>query len=629
MPLAVADTIGVQNEGADASKTAQDVLHIVVAENQAAQRAIARDVLLHEVFPNTSLEIHEAANGVEARRIIDTLIAENRGDIFLLTDLHMDERGNDPERNGDSLIAGLVRDKVHIPLAVASGTIALQRARLLQEGHGGIPFLNKDAFSTVAPRDERTILIERIRNIAQGQPPSPITVPQLAYLRRVTQEAMNVPGMHLLIDAIKSETRKILQNHRETINHIDGSAILDVHGLYDGDASLNVHEYKNALQLFIERVRRTHAHTHAVLLQDLTFLQSFINDAYRSLRNEEKTVEVITTLQSLCTRIMELSGRNITCATKIAELRMPGNPVALYHILTTILQNALAHGNGDIEVEVMDNGLIRVWNATESDLSFAIMNGKVTEGELPKTSTSRSGSGTGIRALLQLCEAQHLKVSMYPYNGGVTTTLPTGVKGTVKKQYLTDAPTREPTVPFGIIGFICHDGKPQHTFEENEKNCPSVFAVRYLEFSQNLAFPGDEVIPPFFEECVKKYDFAFSQMSICFLHMSIIGCHRLIAPLQQRYPHITFCPVTHEPSGMKKIAEEWIAGGSSFQEHMLLPGAIESHIAAGDPASAEEVNREFFRTDFSGNVLTTLARIAQRLALKRSEEKGDGTATEV
>jgi signal transduction histidine kinase len=621
MPLVLSNNLSGAATKSGFVDIQQTSLHVVIAENQAAQRAIARDLLIHEVFTGRNIEVHDAKDAVNARMIIDELIAEGHN-VFCLLDLHMDETGKSPELNGDSLVEGLITDDVRIPVAIASGTISHKRARLLLEGLDGLTFLNKDAFSMEADPEERKLLAQRILKAAEQFDVTTITREQLGYLKLIVAEGMNVPKMHVLVDTIKSETRKILRFHSDELKMIDGGvALLEVHGLYDGDASLNIHEYKNSLQLFIQGVQ-SDSNPPTTLLEDLILLQSLINNTYRALVQCEEGIDIASVLRSLCDRLSKLSGKDISFRSKVQSFTVPGDPAAIHHLLSNVLHNALAHGTGKVDVEIQKNGVVRVWNATDTTLPFSILNGKI-EGELPENSTSATGSATGIREMMRICNEQNFQFGICPYNDGVTTFFSTGVTPKTERMYFTDAPLREPTVPYGIVGFLSHDNEPQKTFEHNEFSCPQEFAIRYLNIQESFTkfLMGGEGGERFVELCKKYFDNVFSNMSICFVHGNIIICDRLTNALHKRYPQITFMPVSHEPGGMKKDASERFRSGKMMNPNIIHPSMLAALVKPEDPSTPDEVMSETYQTVYSASVFKTLIAIAHRRAFERTEDE--------
>ena len=623
MSILVADPPpGTEYECFDVATT--QTLHVVIAENQAAQRAVIRDVLVSEIFAEEDIEIHEAVDALEARETIDALRSE-RQRVFCLIDLHMDETGERPELNGDALLEGLIRDSVAVPFAICSGTIAHERARLLQQGFDGLTFVEKGAFSPAVNSLNRELLTQRVRRAADESDVTRVTTEQLVYLQRVVKQGMNVPRMHLLVDTIQSEACRMLQRHRDVIENIErGTEFFTVHGLYNGDASQHVHEHKNALNLFIERIKRQ-AEPPMTLLRDLTLFQSLINNLYSALVDQQQSVDVASVLRDLCNRLTQLSGRDIHCKSRLASFEVPGDPMAMHHLLSNILQNAVVHGCDFIEIDIDDKGTIIVRNEVEELLPFRIIAGEV-EGVLPVGSTATGGSGTGIAAMRKLCDELGFEFGMYSGGGSekyVEVFVETNIVPRNTAEYKSDVPEREPRVPYGHIGFICHDEKPRETFQDNEGNCPEGCAFRYIDLPgiEESILRDDDGDKQLVEYCVEQYDEVFRNMSVCFIHDNLVALDRFTRVLCEQYPHLSIVPVSHEAEGMKGFIAERIADKGSLDNPNIL--TLEEQLAnvqPDDPATVEALMDYSYRSYLPASVLQTIVAIARRRALKQSTD---------
>jgi hypothetical protein len=335
-----------------------------------------------------------------------------------------------------------------------------------------------------------------------------------------------------------------------------------------------------------------------------------------SLRNNETSVEIVSMLESLCKKLSELSGKKIGFDTEVHKLHGSADPTTVHHILSNMLQNALAHGTGEIEVTVEINGCVRVWNKADREIGFTLIGGQLLDGELPTVSTTSTGSGTGLRSILEACNASRgaLSFSMHNAKNGIVTEL--NLQEFSIPEQETDIATREPTVPFGMISFICHDNDPRSTFSKNEKICPAGHAFRYLDCPNSL-LRGSGNMAEDLTRFIALNHAELSRTSLCVLHMNTLMIDALIEPLQELYPHITFLPASHEPAGLDTYLQRLAIKGR-IPSHVLLPQVIEGSVQPNDAATEKQVRDSLFGVTFTRGVFETILAIAQRAAEKNA-----------
>lgn len=598
--------------------------HVIVADDVPGYIDLVSSVIQSECFGQVgdpSVQIVRAQNGLEALDLVRE-IRSLGGNPAISADLHMDPSGLMPEHNGDRLVAQLYVDCPSTPFALVTGTIADPRRTEVAFALEGVTIIDKDALSPLAPPEVHSLAVQRLRRALCE--PSPVIEPlAFAALGKLTTAPFDVEESALLI----AEAKARLHAAFVPCPHLPQKypLLLEVipHGLFRGDTTSNVHNFKNVFRLVVTQLTGAAERDSQLrmLLDDLEQILGWLTKSYAALFAPKDPVNVTAAVSQLVDsklRAMSPNGVHLEILEPKLEVRV--NAPLLHGALWELASNAVLHSSSQVEI-VVGSAAVEVRNSAPEGgaLSFEIAGNRVVSGVLPSTSTLSTGTGTGLRRLIAKLErVPGISLSLRQVDDRVIAELRFDSVVELRGHRHVE-PDSSPSIKLDRpnVLFICKDGYVLDTFKGPLMHDIPGAVLKPIPTSGSFEEDGRYDDQPYFDQFIDA-DLC-NQATLVIAHSTPTWFYTVFPEFLKRFPHLVYYPVSSMPEYNFADDKGWAWDGlpKSVSARLITPSAISAHYHASDPATKGQLQDELYCTKMSAETLATIVRIAHRIASAR------------
>lgn len=602
--------------------------YVVIVDNVELWREHIAAVV-REACPG--VEILFAGSASEAMQVIAG-VRERVGKVdLLLTDLHMSE---DPEENGPALLTRLDYVRFLPPSAIVSGTLA-DPVRTDLSTATKLPVLSKDAFWP--GRDDldpvRAAAVESIRTLLNSGEKNVINLRPLSeYILRNSERLSEISKNRIFVDEVKARTGSVVGDHGKFLSTFDNGVVnfLLEPDLQD-DTGVKLHEFKNQLANLLRELSRCEDLPEG-LMAAMAALHVWINTFLREGVENPETTNIVDIAEGICSNFRAFSGfrDRIRFKSSIEELNVPIDSASFSRMLIEMIQNALTHSTGDVEVEI-DHQIQRIYVVSRSSRELRVYvvddhkhfytKDVQQETDQDVRLVAATSSGKGVDFLIEEATRLGLRFDLLSLGHGEVSSAITWDnddsghdKGVDIVEETEDG--LEHLVEMPTVIFICHDGRGKQTFEDLlEKQMPG---YKYVI----LQMPSHDVPTEFFEQ--KKV--LLDSSALVVLHMDEGQYGEWLTPLREVAPHISFLPAAMQARFLRldKYLQDFEQYPDPYLEGLLnvikisdIAEFFDAHGRHMEPEELEDLESRLYLKDYSPEDWELLLNVAQYLAKKR------------